>query len=324
MKKKTIINIFVIFILLCLLYGFIFGDKNIKITKGGNYNFKGNYNCITVNTKENVNINLENVNINCDKGPSINILSDNRVTINIKGNNTITSNTNEDLDGAIYSKKDLVIDGTGNLKIKSNYSGIVSKDTIIIKNGNITIKSKDKGIKAKSLFQMDNGKITINSQDDGIHSDMNVIIKKGTINIESDDDGIHGDGLVEINNGDIFISSEEGIEGTYVKINNGNITINAKDDGINAANKTDIYEVLLEINNGDININVVCEDDCDALDSNGDLIVNGGNINITSVFAFDFDGEGILNNGTITFNGKSIDKITNTMKEEQSKLVKGK
>ena len=33
-----------------------------------------------------------------------------------------------DLDGAIYSKADLIFSGDGSLEVTSNYDGIVSKD----------------------------------------------------------------------------------------------------------------------------------------------------------------------------------------------------
>ncbi|MDO5118352.1 MAG: hypothetical protein Q4D34_07690, partial [Eggerthellaceae bacterium] len=51
----------------------------------------------------------------------------------------------------------------------------------------------------------------------------------------------------------------------------------------------------------------------DALDTNGDLIINGGTVDITAQFAFDFDGRGELNGGTVIVNGEQVTELTNSM-----------
>ena len=108
------------------------------------------------------------------------------------------------------------------------------------------------------------------------------------------------------------IDSAEGIEGTYVQINDGNVSISASDDGINATSKSSAYGVKLEINGGTIAINMGAGD-TDALDSNGDLYITGGTVDITAQFAFDFDGTGELTGGTVTVNGEQVTELTNSM-----------
>ena len=51
--------------------------------------------------------------------------------------------------------------------------------------------------------------------------------------------------------------------------------------------------------------------DTDAIDSNGDLYINGGTLNITAQSAFDYDGNAIKNGGTIIVNGTETDTISN-------------
>ena len=51
--------------------------------------------------------------------------------------------------------------------------------------------------------------------------------------------------------------------------------------------------------------------DTDGVDSNGDLYINGGTINITGQSAFDYDGEAVNNGGTIIVNGSRTDTIPN-------------
>ena len=51
--------------------------------------------------------------------------------------------------------------------------------------------------------------------------------------------------------------------------------------------------------------------DTDAIESNGDLVINGGTLNITAQSPFDYDGTGQLNGGTIIVNGKTTTELTN-------------
>ena len=193
------------------------------------------------------------------------------------------------------------------------------KGYIVIENGTFNIKttgttadSSSKGIKAVTQIEINNGTFEINSTDDGIHTNGDIKINGGTFKITSQDDGIHADGMIEINNGSYDINAAEGIEATYVKINDGSINISATDDGINAGNKSDKYSVTIEINGGNINIKMG-NGDTDAIDSNGNLYINGGTIDITCNSPFDYDGEAKYTGGTLIVNGEKTNTITNQM-----------
>ena len=367
-------------------------EEIVNITEGGSYNLSGSYEQIVINTTKDVELNLSNVEINCTSGPAIYVQNSGVVSIVLTGENKITSLATEDVDGAIYSKDDLVFSGTGSLEITSNYDGIVSKDSLVIKSGTYVINSEDdgirgkdnvaivdgtftinaggdgikatndqdstlgyitidngtfnitsyndgiqaetnlaikngtftikttstssddsaKGIKAGTLIEISGGTFNINSVDDGIHSNGNLIINGGNITITSKDDAVHADGYAEINDGTFTINAAEGIEGTFVKINGGTINISASDDGINAGRKSTDYNVTIEINGGNLTI-VMGQGDTDGIDSNGNLYINGGTINITANSPFDYDGEAKYTGGTMIVNGTETTTITNQM-----------
>ena len=127
------------------------------------------------------------------------------------------------------------------------------------------------------------------------------------------DDGIHAVSLVQIDGGTFTISAAECMEGTYIRINDGTFDLSSWDDGINAARKSSAYSTpTVEINGGTINI-TMSAGDTDGIDSNGDIIVNGGTISVSGNSTFDYDGTAQLNGGTIYCNGQQVTEIPNQM-----------
>ena len=53
--------------------------------------------------------------------------------------------------------------------------------------------------------------------------------------------------------------------------------------------------------------------DTDGIDSNGNLYINGGTINITCNSPFDYDGKAEYNGGILIVNGTKTNEITNQM-----------
>ena len=291
------------------------------------------------------NNNLSDSTNNTDDTDAV-IYSSDDLIIEGSGTLNITANYKD----GIASLDDLIIKN-GNYKISATDDGIRGKDLVLIMDGNFDITSSgdavkstndtesDKcnikisggefvikttngdGISSSNTIEITDGKfnitsVTSSSNTDasikGIKADNNIIIDGGTYIIETVDDGIHADGKLEINDGLLNITSAEGLEATYVKINGGDITINASDDGINATNKSTNYDVILEINGGNINITMK-SGDTDALDSNGNLYINGGKLNITANSPFDYDGEAKYTGGEMIVNGNTTTSITNQM-----------
>lgn len=143
------------------------------------------------------------------------------------------------------------------------------------------------------------GDITINSTDDAIHCNSgDVYVYGGNITIDTFDDAVTSDRLTSIKGGDIVINtSYEGIEGGYVEILGGNIKLYSTDDGINAASDDKEIKEYIYVADGNIFVNA----DGDGLDSNGSILITGGNLTVqgpTSGADGSLDSEtGILING---------------------------
>ena len=102
------------------------------------------------------------------------------------------------------------------------------------------------------------------------------------------------------------------MEGTWIQVNDGAVYVAAADDGINASAKSSSYSILAEFNGGYTTI-VMGQGDTDAVDSNGDLVINGGTLDITAQSPFDYDYNAEYNGGTIIVNGQETNAITNQM-----------
>ncbi len=213
-----------------------------------------------------------------------------------------------------------ILDGNFNLStggdgIKSTNDTEETKGFVRIESGNFKIKSNGKGIKAINNISIDTGEFSINSDDDAIHSNDYVGLKEGAFDIFSNDDGIHADAELVIDGGEIKIEkSYEALEAARVTINGGDISLTARDDGINVAGGNDnssqnrpganSFEVdennVLTINGGKLYINSAG----DGMDSNGYIYVNGGDVIVDGPTS---GADGALDaNGGIIINGGSL------------------
>lgn len=302
-------------------------ENGIIITESGTYTLSGEINGqVVINTKGNVKLVLDDVTINSNNGPCILVSNAGNVLIYLteRTTNTLTDSTNysgfEDEQGTIFSHDNLTLDGEGTLTINANCEdGIVSKDDLTINNGTYIINSKDDGIRGKDSVYIKDGEFTINAGGDGIKSSNDtdtekgyVLIEGGTFNITAKSDGIQAITKLLISGGNINITSSEGLEATYVIINDGTIKISASDDGINASKKSTVMTPTIEINGGDITVNMG-QGDTDALDANGNFYINGGKLNITAQSPFDYDLDGKLNGGEVIVNGSIVTQLTNQM-----------
>lgn len=281
-------------------------SESYTISEAGVYSFFGSLvdGGITINTDDRsaVKIILNGVSITNHSGPAISCLEADDLLIEFKGENYLTdgsaysSSLDEDVEGVIYSKADLSLDGDGTVSIISNYKdAIVGKDDLTIRGGTYNITAVDDAIRGKDSVYITGGTLNLIAAEDGIKSTNNTLASKGfvyitggTLNISAGDDGIHAENFLIVDDGEInIIKSYEGLEGVKITLNGGNINVKASDDGINAGGGTSESntprpggmmdadeDCVLTINNSNIYVNA----NGDGIDSNGYVYINGGSV----------------------------------------------
>ena len=193
------------------------------------------------------------------------------------------------IDGAIYSRDDLTINGGGSLTVTAGYKhGIVCNDNLVITGGTIDITAAQDGIHANDSVSIANADLTVSAGDDGV-------------TVSNDDETA----WLYVESGRISIPScYEGLEAIDITIAGGVIDIRPTDDGINANGRGN--RSVIRITGGDITIINETGRDADGLDSNGSIYISGGNILIsvnTSSYALDYGGE---NGGVCQISGGTV------------------
>ena len=311
------------------IYYTVSDGQDIHITAEGVYVLTGTAYNVTVyveaGKEDKVQIVLNDVNVTNSNFPVIYVKTADKVFVTTSADSslsvtgTFTTDGTVKTDGVIFSKSDLTLNGTAALTITSTQNGIVSKDDLKITGGTYNIKASSKAIQANDSIRIADGTLNLVAGTDGLHAENSdddtlgyIYIGGGSLNIQAGDDGIHANSVVQIDGGTMTIKAAEGLEGPYIQINGGTINIQASDDGVKAARKSNSYTVAIEIYDGDITV-AMGSGDTDGIDSNGNIIVNGGMIRVTGNSTFDYDGNAQYNGGTIIANGQQIAYIPNQM-----------
>lgn len=218
-------------------------------------------------------ISLDGVTLHCDDDAAIRVEQADKVFLTLAdGTESIISSGaqyNSDtiasgVDGTIYSRDDLTINGTGTLVVDAAYNhGIVCNDDLVITGGNIVISAVQDGIHANDSVCIRNAVIFISAGDDGI-------------TVSNDDETA----FLYVESGNISIPAcYEGLEATDITIAGGTIDIVPTDDGINASGSG--TGSVIRITGGDIRIINPSGRDADGLDSNGNIYIEGGKVFIS-------------------------------------------
>ncbi|MFR9148876.1 MAG: carbohydrate-binding domain-containing protein [Hungatella sp.] len=163
----------------------------------------------------------------------------------------------DELDAAVFSKDDIILEGSGTLTVTGNYGcGIRSRDDLNVKSGTYVIDAVQDAMKGKDSVEIEGGTFTLNAGEDGIQASNGeeedkgyVKISGGTFSITAAAKGIKAETLLEVSGGTFDIDSEDDAVHCSgdVNITGGTFTIATGDDGIHADNQVVIDDGTITI-----------------------------------------------------------------------------
>ena len=137
-------------------------------------------------------------------------LADSTTNTLANGGSFVTIDDNN-IDGALFSKQDLTLNGSGLLTVTSPAGhGIVCKDDLVITGGTYVVNSASHGIDANDSVRITNATLAIDAGKDAIHCENSddatkgfVYISSGSIKAEAEGDGIAASAYMQIADGTI-------------------------------------------------------------------------------------------------------------------------
>lgn len=310
-------------------------EKTVKITAEGTYVVSGEHESITVSAPDTakVRIILKNATVSNTSGPAIYIEKADKVFITAYKDttNTLSDGTSytgdfkdTNIDGTIFSKTNLTLNGEGTLNITGNCKcGVVSKDDLIICGLNLTVKSTGCALEGKDCVKIKDAAITVSAGSDGIRSTNTeksnkgfVYIETGNIDITSGNDGIQAATVLKAANGSIKITAGGGAADTKQNFGGRNMPgFGGKTQTTDDEESTNGLKAgsLILIDEGGFEVS----SKKDSFHSNGDIEINGGSFTAAAgEDGFHADNNLIINGGSITvsqsYEGLEGQKVTVT------------
>lgn len=207
-------------------------------------------------------------------------------TLSNGGSYTVLDDNN--IDGVIFSKADLTLNGAGTLTIRAQAGhGVVSKDDLAVTSGTYDITAASHGLSGKDSVRIAAGTFTIVSGKDGIQAENNddaslgfLYISDGSFTITAQGDGLSAGANAQIEGGTFTLNTGGG--SGNVASQNSNFgsfwggTDTSSEDSASAKGIKAAGDLLL--NGGTFRIDAAD----DALHSNANLTVAGGDYQIST------------------------------------------
>ncbi len=300
-------------------------DGTVTITSKGVYRVSGSSENVTIMINDdsesgNIYLILDGVTMKNSTNACIYAEACDKLIIQCVGENTLEY-TNTDsgtkADGAIYSKDDVTLNGSGKLSVNSSLHGIVCKDDLKITDSQLTVNAESIGIKAGSSLRVGGGTISVTSGHDGVqisddendssfyleNADMTVSAGYDGISVKAGDDTAEFTGFVTLNSGTLDITSGGGSDNSKdsstsqkgIKTD-GNITIGGTTLTVSSADDAVHGNSGITINSGTVTVS----SSDDGITASDDLVINGGSVTVDKSYE-GLEGANItINDGTIS------------------------
>lgn len=302
----------------------LFSKDDLVISGMGTLTVEANYND-GISGKDALTIESGTINVNSVddgiRGKDFLFIENGKITIN-SGGDGLKSDNDE------LPEKGFIKIESGELNITSSGDAIVAETDLVVQYADIKILAgggcgisagsdiSAKGLKALNSITILDGNFNIDASEDALNSKKIIRLSGGSLNISSKDDGIHSDSTLLINGGNIkILTCYEGLESSYIVIDDGILNITSQSDGINVAGGSDaasdgtsetVSDYFLKINGGNIYVNAIG----DGIDVNGYIDMAGGNVIVEGPEAddnspLDFDSYFTISGGFLIATGSS-------------------
>ncbi|MGM9683763.1 MAG: carbohydrate-binding domain-containing protein [Eubacteriales bacterium] len=275
-------------------------DGFVTVKSAGTYILEGSATEQTVVVdaeNEKVRLVLSDVSVVNSDFAALYIKNADKVFIILEGSNTLSVTgefavkDDNSVDGVIFAKDDITIQGYGSLVINSSSKhGIVGKDDIKITGGEINVSAEAHGIEANDSVRMADADLSVTSGKDAIHVENTDDASKGYFYFESGratlsagGDGTDASGTLQIIGGEFGItagggsgnklSSSQSTKGIKSQgdmlIAGGTVTVNSSDDCIHSGGSIEISGGTLTLSSGD-----------DGVHADTSLMLSGGTVDV--------------------------------------------
>ena len=277
--------------------GVSINNATVTISKEGCYLISGELEdgqiIVDAGDSDKVQLVLDNASIHCSTGSAILVRNADKVKVTLAADseNELSDGTeyqtdDDNPDAALFSKDDLVINGSGSLTVQGNYKhGIAGNDDLVITGGRLTVNSLSHALRGKDSVAILDGTFVLTSQKDGIHAEAYLNINGGTTTIAE---------------------SYEGLEAAQIHISGGTTQVFSSDDGLNAAGGSsfelvDGLLVLKDTSSSDTEQTFGGRGGMFEVEDNCDITISGGNLTVTTS-----NGDGIDSNGSLNVSGGTV------------------
>lgn len=228
---------------------------------------------------------------------------------------TFTADGDINVDGVIFSKDDLTLNGTGTLSIETEYGhGVVSKDDLMITCGTYNITASSHALTGKDSVCIADGTFSLTSGKDAIHSENTedtekgyIYVANGSFTLNCDGDGLDASHVVQIEGGEFSVTTGGGAVNAAThsesmfggRMENSSTSETEEDSTSIKGLKSDL---AIFLDGGTFTMD--CADDCihsngnvkitdgtytlvagdDGVHADQDLLVSSGNIDITKSY----------------------------------------
>ena len=200
---------------------------------------------------------------------------------------TFTAIDGSNIDGALFSRQDLTLNGGGFLSVVSPAGhGIVCKDDLAVTGGSSAITAASHGLDANDSIRITgSASLSIEAGKDGLHAENGddaslgfVYISGGALDIAAKGDGISAGAYLQISDGTFQIAAGGGENGDSMKglkaesgltVSGGSFAIDSADDAVHSNTSLSIHGGSFDVASGD-----------DAFHADETLTVTGGIIRI--------------------------------------------